>query len=666
MHGVVRTDNYYWLNERENPEVIKYLEEENKYTAEILKPYDTFRQHLFNEITGRIKEDDESVPYKFNGYYYYSKYSGKNEHPVYCRKKDNLQSPEEVLLDMNEIAKGTSYCEDGMLAISFNNQWLAYTVDKVGRRMYSLYFKELATGKIVDDKIINTSGTVVWSADHKTVFYTLEDEQTLRPYKIMRHVIGTPTENDVCVFEEKDEKFITDVYNSKSLNYIFIGSFSTLSSEVRYIKSNEPSAEFKMFEPRSEKHEYSVEEVNNEFYIKTNWNAQNFKLMRATPGKTNKESWKEIIPHREHILFEGFEVFEDLMVLEERERGLVHLRITDLEGKNERKIVFDEEDYSVSLSVNEDISAQDVRVEYASLKTPRITYDISLKDLSKKLMKQQEVVGGYDPSLYETKRIYAKARDGAEVPISIVYKKSLRKQGGNPLLLYGYGSYGSNVEPYFVSHILSLLDRGFVYAIAHIRGSETLGRQWYEDGKLLKKKNTFNDFIDCAEYLISQKYTTSKMLYAEGGSAGGLLMGAVVNMRPDLFNGIIAEVPFVDVVTTMLDESIPLTVGEYDEWGNPNEKEYFDYMLSYSPYDNVEKKDYPAMLVTTGLHDSQVQYWEPAKWVAKLRDMKTNDNILLLYTNMDAGHGGASGRFEAYKEVALNYIFLFMQAGIKE
>jgi oligopeptidase B len=528
-----------------------------------------------------------------------------------------------------------------------------------------LFFKNLETGEVIDDKLKNTTGDVAWCLDNKTVFYTTEDQTTLRPNKVMRHIIGTPATSDVCIFEEKDITYSVGVYASKSGNYIFMCSYSTLSTETRWLNAAQPTGEFTIFHPREKEHEYTVDETGNEFFIRTNFNAKNFRLMKAVPGKTSKEQWKEIVPHEPGVLFESFEVFNKHLVIEKRDKGLIRLEFMHKTTGKISRVNWEENDYTVGLSVNEDESLPFVRVTYTSLKTPHTVYDIHLETLEKELKKQQEIPGGYNSNDYTTQRVYVKARDGKEIPVSLVYKTGLFKKKTNPVLIYGYGSYGVNIDPMFAFTRISLLDRGFVFAIAHVRGSQTLGREWYEDGKMLHKKNTFTDFIDCTEWLVKEEYCSPQKVFATGGSAGGLLMGAIANMRPDLYTGIIAAVPFVDVITTMMDESVPLTTGEYDEWGNPNNKEYYDYMLSYSPYDQVEKKEYPAMLVTTGLHDSQVQYWEPAKWVAKLRDYKTDNNLLLLHTNMDAGHSGASGRFEYLKEVALEFAFMFKLLDIK-
>ena len=665
-HGNVRIDNYYWLNQRENPEVIDYLKAENKYTEQILKPTRALQKKIYDEIVGRIKQTDMSVPYRVKGYEYYTRFEEKKEYPVYCRKSlVDTEGKEEILLNGNTMAKGLPYFEIGGWEVSSNNHLLAYGVDTVSRRKYTIYFKNLETGELFKEKIKNTTGDAVWANDNKTVFYTVKDK-TLRSYKIFKHILGTAVKDDQLVFHESDPVYSTYIYKTKSEKYLVIGSESTLSSEYRILDANNPEGAFAIFQPRQEKLEYSIDHQGERFLILTNDKAKNFRLMETPEHKTGIENWKEIIANRDDVLLEDVDVFNDFFVLTERKNGLQKLRVFDLKDNKEHYLTFDEADYYAYTTANPDYFSRLLRYGYTSLKTPNSIFDYDITEHKKTLLKQQEVVGGYNPDDYVTERIYATARDGAKVPVSIVFKKGFQKNGQQPLLLYGYGSYGYSIESVFRSSRLSLIDRGFAMAFAHIRGGEEMGRQWYEDGKMLKKKNTFFDFIDCAEYLIGENYTNKNKLFAMGGSAGGLLMGAVVNYRPDLFKGVIADVPFVDVINTMLDESIPLTTGEYDEWGNPNEKKYYDYILSYSPYDQVEKKDYPAMLVTTGLHDSQVQYWEPAKWVAKLRDYKTDDHILLLHTNMDYGHGGASGRFEIYKETAMEDAFMLMLLGITD
>ncbi len=664
-HGNSRTDNYYWLNQREDKEVIEYLEAENTYTKDVLKGTEKLQEKIYNEIVGRIKKDDESVPFDYKGYKYYNRFEAGGEYPVYCRQKLEENSQEEIMLNGNEMAKGHAFFSIGSWEISHNNQILAYSVDTVSRRKYTVHFKNLETGEIYSESIKNTSGNISWANDNKTIFYTVKDE-TLRPYQIYKHILGTAISDDKLIYEETDPTFTTYIYKTKSDKFLVIGSGSTMTDEYQILNANTPEKEFKLFNKRTRGIEYSFAHQENRFLIRTNYKAKNFRLMETSDAETSIENWKEVFAHDENTLLEGVDAFKDFYVLSERKNGLPLFKIVDKKTNKEHYVKFDEDDYYAYISSNPEYSTTKIRYGYTSLKTPRSVFDYNVNSHEKTLMKQDEVVGGYNADDYVTERLYAPSRDGVKVPISIVYKKGFKKDGSQPLLQYGYGSYGYSIESTFRSSRLSLLDRGFAFAVAHIRGGEEMGRHWYEDGKLLKKKNTFYDFIDVADFLIAEKYTSNEKIFAYGGSAGGLLMGAVINYRPELFKGVIAAVPFVDVVTTMMDESIPLTTGEYDEWGNPNKKEYYDYILSYSPYDNVETKDYPAMLVTTGLHDSQVQYWEPAKWVAKLRELKTDNNPLLLWTNMDFGHGGASGRFEIHKETAMEDAFMLMLLGIEE
>lgn len=664
IHNDNRVDEYYWLRDRENPKVIEYLNAENAFRESEMKHTEELQGQLFEEIKARIKQDDSSVPYHKNGYWYYVRFEEGKEHPIYCRKKGLLSAEEEILLDANIEAANHKFYQVAGLSVSPDNKILAFGEDTVSRRIYTIRFKNLETGEIMDDALTNTTGGAAWANDNQTVFYTTKDE-SLRPEKVFRHKLGQTTDQEV--YHESDETFVCGAYRSKSGQFIMIASGSTVSNEYRFLDANNPEGEFAVFQKRERDLEYSVAHYNDFWYIVTNADkATNFKLMRTSLDKTEKENWEEVIPHREHVYLENLEIFKDFLVTEERENGLTRIRIKRWDGSDEHYMEFDEETYTAGIGNNPEFDSQTLRYGYSSLTTPSSVIDYDMEFRKKEVMKQQEVVGGHKPEEYHAERIWATAEDGTKVPMSLVYKKSLKKAEGNPTLLYGYGSYGITVDPGFSSTRLSLLDRGFVFVIAHIRGGQYLGRKWYEDGKMLKKKNTFTDFIACAEKLIEDKYTTNEHLYAMGGSAGGLLMGAVMNMRPDLFNGIIAAVPFVDVVTTMLDTTIPLTTGEYDEWGNPNDTEYYDYIKSYSPYDNVDAKDYPALLITTGINDSQVQYWEPAKWVAKLRTRKTDKNPLYLYTNMDTGHSGASGRFEAYRETAMEYAFLLMLEGISK
>ncbi|WP_442902273.1 S9 family peptidase [Flavobacterium sp. C4GT6] len=667
-HGDVRIDNYYWLNERENPEVIDYLNKENEYYQQCTAHTKEFQKELFEEMKGRIKEDDSSVPYLYNGYYYITRYEKGKDYPIYARKKGNLDAPEEIMFDCNELAKGQSYFQLKGINISEDNQWAAFAVDTVSRRQYTIQVKNLVTGEVLPYKIENTTGGSTWAGDNKTLFYTRKDPVTLRSEKIYKHKMGNDVAKDELIFHEKDDTFNTFIYKEKSKKYLVIGSSSTLTSEYRILDAQNPDGEFKVFQKRTRGLEYDISHYGDKFYIVTNKdNATNFKLMETPETATGMENWKDLLSHREDVLIEGVDIFKNYLVVSERSNGLNKIRIRPWDGSEEYYLPFDIETYTAYTTTNVDFDTDVLRYGYQSMATPSSVIDFNMKTREKTVRKEQEVLGGkFDKNNYEEKRVWATAEDGTKVPVSMVYRKGIKMDGNNPLLLYAYGSYGASMDPYFSSIRLSLLDRGFIYAIAHIRGGEDLGREWYENGKLLKKKNTFTDFIDCSKYVIEQKYTSAQHLYAEGGSAGGLLMGAVVNMAPQLYHGVIAQVPFIDVVTTMLDDSIPLTTGEYDEWGNPNEKEYYDYMKSYSPYDNVTAQKYPNMLITTGLHDSQVQYWEPAKWVAKLRAVKTDKNQLYLDTNMDAGHGGASGRFEALKEVAKEYSFLLDLEGIQE
>ncbi|EDP96280.1 S9 family peptidase [Kordia algicida OT-1] len=667
-HGDVRTDDYYWLNDRENPEVIAYLEAENAYNDAMTAHTKDFQKDLFQELKGRIKEDDSSVPYKLNGYWYIKKYEEGKGYPIHTRRKGTLDAPEEILFDVNKMAEGHPYYRLTGISVSPNNKLVAYGVDTISRRQYTIHIKNLETGEIYKERIENTTGSSTWAADNKTLFYANKDEQTLRSEKIYKHKLGDEVANDTVVFHEEDETFITFVYKTKSRKYLVIGSYSTLTMEYRILEADNPDGEFRVFQPRVRGLEYGISHYKDHFYVLNNKDASiNFKLSKTPEDKTGMEHWEDIIPHRPDVLLEDTEIFKDFLVLSERANGLNKIRIIRWDRTEDYYLPFDNETYTANTSVNVDFDTEILRYTYNSLTTPASVIDFNMVTKTKDVKKEQEVLGGkFDKNNYISERLWATSADGTKIPMSVVYKKGIKKDGSNPLLQYAYGSYGSTIDPYFSSSRLSLLDRGFIYVIAHVRGGEYLGRNWYDDGKLMDKKNTFTDFIDCSKYLIEQKYTSPEHLYASGGSAGGLLMGAIANMNPELYNGIIASVPFVDVITTMLDDSIPLTTGEYDEWGNPNEKEYYHYMKSYSPYDNVVAKAYPNMLVTTGLHDSQVQYWEPAKWVAKLRDLKTDNNILLLHTNMDAGHGGASGRFESLKEVAEEYAFLLDLENIKD
>lgn len=660
IHNDTRIDNYFWLNDRENPEVIEYLKHENEYFDKMTAHSKPLEEQLFEEIKARIKEDDQSVPYKYNGYWYITRYEKGKDYPIYLRKKEHLEAAEELLFDCNEMAKGLRYFKLVGLNISPDNKLISYAVDTVGRRQYTLKIKSLETGQVFSEEIKNTTGSASWANDNATLFYTKKDEQTLRSDKVFRHKIGASADQDTLIFTETDDAFNVALYKTKSRKYIVIACFSTLTNEYQILNADTPDGEFKIFQTRKRGLEYSIAHYQDHFYVITNKDeAFNFKLMKTSLANTEMEHWTEVIPHREDVLLEDIDIFKDYLVISERINGLNEIRIKRWDGTEEYFLPFDNETYTAYTSINVEFDTEILRYGYNSMTTPSSVIDFNMATRKKSVQKEQEVLGGkFDKNNYESERLWATAEDGTKVPMSLVYKKGIKKDGTNPLLQYAYGSYGSTIDPYFSSVRLSLLDRGFIFAIAHVRGGEYLGRQWYDYGRLFHKKNTFQDFIDCSKYLIDNNYTSKSHIYAMGGSAGGLLMGAIINMESKLYNGVISAVPFVDVLTTMLDDSIPLTTGEYDEWGNPHEKSYYDYIKSYSPYDNIEKKDYPNLMVTAGLHDSQVQYWEPAKWVAKLREMKTDSNKLIFKTNMEAGHGGASGRFEALKEDAEEYAFL--------
>ncbi|MCB9164680.1 MAG: S9 family peptidase [Flavobacteriales bacterium] len=678
-HGHVRNDEYHWLRLSEEQrtaerpdartqEVIAHLEAENAYCDSVLAPVRGLREELFKELKARIKETDLSVPYRENGYWYHHRFEEGKEYAIQVRRKDEPGALEQDFLDENEQAKGTTYYDLGDLEISPRNNIVCFSEDRVGRRQYELRFRDLNTGKDLPDVITNTGGGCAW-ADERTVFYPRKDE-TLRTYRIYRHEMGTPETADVLVYEEKDPAFSCEVYRSRSDRFVIITTESTTSSEHLTLPVEEPNGSFTPFLPREEDHEHTVIHVPGDpgkWYIVTNWEALNFRLMECAEGATaDKRNWKEVVAHREEVLLEDVDAFRDHLVLSERREGLTHLVVRRLSDGREHEIAFNDAAYVCYTGTNPEWDTDRLRYGYTSLTTPNSVYEHDLNAATDRLLKQQEVVGSFDAKNYTSERIWVPAGDGEKVPVSVVYRKGTRLDGSAPLLLYGYGSYGISVEPMFSSSRLSLLDRGFVYAIAHIRGGEELGREWYESGKMEDKMNTFTDFIACADHLVAKKYADPGRVHAWGGSAGGLLMGAVVNMRPDRWNGVIADVPFVDVVTTMLDESIPLTTGEFEEWGDPKEKEAYARMLSYSPYDNVRDQKYPAMLVGTGFHDSQVQYWEPAKWVLRLREHQQGDAPILLHVNMEAGHGGASGRFEALRDVARNYAFLLWCAGLNK
>ena len=666
-HGHVRLDDYYWLKERENPEVLAFLEAENDYTQAVLAHTEAFQESLLQEIVGRIKEDDQSAPYKHGDYYYYERFVEDGEYPIYCRRKGSLEADEEVMLDVNKLAEGHEFFSVRGVKVSSGHTILAYASDSVGRRLYTLRFRDLATGRDLADVIPNVTANSTWANDDRTIFYTKQHPETLRWYRIYRHVLGTDPSEDVLVYEEEDEEFSSYLYKTNSKRFIVLLSEQTLSSECHYLEADDPGGEFELFLPREPKHEYWIDHFEDRFLIRTNLEARNFRLMEAPIGATDKKIWQEVIPHRDDVYLSNFEVFRHHLVVSERRDGLIQMRVIPWDGGEEHYLEFGEPAYDADFKDNHEYDTTVLRYAYESLTTPDSVYDYDMVSRDKTLRKEEEILGGFDKANYAIERLHATARDGTKAPISLVYRKDrFERNGESPLLLYGYGSYGSSIDAGFRSYRLSLLERGFVFAIAHIRGGQELGRAWYEDGKLMKKKNTFTDFIDCAKHLVEQGYTKPDVLFAEGRSAGGLLMGAITNMAPELFKGVINGVPFVDVITTMLDPDIPLTTSEYDEWGDPNEREAYEYILSYSPYDNIEAKAYPNILVTTGLHDSQVQYWEPAKYVAKLRALKTDQNRLLLKTNMEAGHGGASGRFKRHRETALEYAFLLDLVGISE
>ena len=656
-----RVDNYFWLKNRDDSEVIEYLEKENDYFKKMTSNTEDFQEIIYKEIKNKIKEDDQSVPYFLNGYWYLTKYQKNKNYPIYLRRKSDLNSKDQILFDCNLLADGYEYFNLSNIKISPNNKFAAYSIDTLSRRLYTIRIKNLQTGEVLNDQIINTSGGFAWANDNKTLFYTNRDSDTLRNDKILRHEIGTKSKDDKIVFHEKDNTFYTSVSKSKSNKFIIISSHSTLTSEFQFLDANKPLDNFRLFNQRKRGLEYSINHYEKFFYIITNIdNAKNYKLMKTPIGGTEYENWINVIDHRKDVLIEGIDIFKNYLVISERANGLNRINVRKWDDSESYYLDFKSETFSLYTTTNVDFDTNILRYGFNSLTQPPSIIDFNMSTKKKTIRKQQQVLDdNFKNKNYTSERIWSQSEDGTKIPISLVYKKGLIKNNKNPLLLYGYGSYGNTIDPYFSVSRLSLLDRGFVFAIAHVRGSEYMGREWYDEGKLLKKTNTFKDFISCTKHLISEGYTNTNQTYAYGGSAGGLLMGSVINMEPELYNGVIAAVPFVDVLTTMLDETIPLTTGEYDEWGNPNNEEFYNYILSYSPYDNIKKMKYPNLLVTTGLYDSQVQYWEPAKWVAKLRELKVGENLLLLKTNMDSGHGGASGRFDALKEVAREYVFLF-------
>lgn len=663
LHGDVRIDNYFWLRDRNNPEVIEYLKAENEYTEAMMAHTKEFQKKLYEELLSKIKETDLTVPERLDDYYYYTRTEEGKQYPIYCRKKGSLDAKEEILLDQNVLAEGYDYFDIGVLKISPNHKLLIYSIDTTGSERFTIYIKNLNTGELFNEKINNTRYSAAWTNDNKTFFYTIQDNAK-RPYKLYRHMLETDPSQDELIYHEQDEAFWLDISKTKNMQYLIINLGSHTTSEVHYLNADTPGDKFKLIHPRQHKMEYYVEHHGDRFFILTNDNAKNFKLMEVSVNDPSKANWKEVIPHRGSIKIDGIDVFKNHLVIYERENGLEKIRITNFINNETYYVDFPEPVYTFWAGRNRDFNSNLLRFTYTSLVTPRSIFDYDMNDRTRELKKQYEVLGGYDPSMYQSERIFAMAPDNAKIPISLVYKKGTIKDGTNPLCLVGYGAYGSSSDPYFSSNRLSLLDRGFIYAIAHVRGGGEMGRYWYEQGKLLNKKNTFTDFIACAEHLINEKYTSSDKLVISGGSAGGLLIGAVTNMRPDLFKIVVADVPFVDIINTILDPTLPLTVLEYEEWGNPNVKEYYDYMKSYSPYDNVEPKDYPNILIIAGLNDTRVMYWEAAKWTAKLRLLKTDNNLLLLKTNMGTGHLGASGRYDYLKDIAFEYAFILDLLGI--
>jgi oligopeptidase B len=664
-----RTDDYYWLRDdaRSDPEVIAYLEAENAYKAAMTAHTQALEDRVYEEIVGRIKQDDSTVPYRLRGHWYYTRYGTGQEYPVYARKAGTLDAPEQVMLDVNAMAKGYGFFQVGSTAIAPDNRLLAFTEDPVGRRQYTLRFKDLATGELLPDRIENVDPYLAWTADSRSILYMAKDPETLLARRVMRHVLGTDPARDTLVYEQDDDSFYTSVGTTKDERYITVFARSTVSTEMRYADASDPALTFRVFHPRQRDLEYYPDHLDGRWIIRTNWQAPNYRLMEASVGEEgDRAKWREILAHRDDAFVDGFDVFRDFLAIEERSDAMRKIRIRPWGGARDFYIASDEPAYTTSLGTNAEIDTRIVRYEYTSLTTPMTVYDYDIQTGERQLMKRTPVLGGFDAANYRTELVWAPARDGARIPVSLAYRVGFERDGSAPMLQYAYGSYGATMDPAFSVARVSLLDRGFVYALAHVRGGQEMGRHWYEDGKLLKKKNTFTDFIDVTRFLVKEGYADPARVSAMGGSAGGLLMGAVANMAPADYRAIVAQVPFVDVVTTMLDESIPLTTNEFDEWGDPKKKEYYDYMLSYSPYDNVARQAYPAMLVTTGLHDSQVQYWEPAKWVARLRTRNTGSAPILYRTTMEAGHGGKSGRFQRFREIAEEYAFILDQSGIRE
>jgi oligopeptidase B len=657
IHGDIIEDDYFWLRDKDNPDVIAYLKAENNYVDKVLAPHTELREHLFQELKARIKEDDNTVPAKKDEYYYYSKMVAGKQYAIHCRKKGDLNSPEEIILDENQLAKDKPYFSLGIFSVSPNHKRLAYSEDIDGSETYTIRIVNLETGELLPEAIKNTFYSLEWVNDNQTFYYTVLDEN-LRPYRLYRHTLGQPLDRDELIYEEQDSQFFVGCDKSRDDRYIFLIANGKITSEQYFVSADDPQGNFAIVEPRQKGHEYSVTYHEGYFYILTNDNAENFRIARTLVSQPQQKYWQEYIPHDPDRLLEGISEFKDYFIIRERYQGLSQLRAIELQHQRSHYIEFDDPTYLVVGSSNKEYDTHTFRFGYTSLVLPMTVFEYDLRSRSKTILKQNEVPGGYDPNEYHSERIFARSQDGVEVPISIVYRKDFSRDGTHPLYLYGYGSYGASIDPGFSTHRLSLLNRGFAYAIAHIRGGSEMGRHWYESGKFLQKKNTFLDFVACAEHLIVEKYTSAGNIAISGGSAGGLLVGATINLQPELFKVAIARVPFVDVLNTMMDDTLPLTPLEYDEWGNPANEIFYRYIRSYSPYDNVEAKAYPHLLITAGLNDPRVTYWEPAKWTAKLRSLKTDDNLLLLKTDMDSGHGGASGRYEYLKEIALEYTFL--------
>jgi oligopeptidase B len=665
VHDFTLTDDYHWLRERENPEVIAYLEAENKYAKSIMAHTKTLQERIFNEMKGRLIENDESVPVKKGNYYYYYRTQEGLQYPIYCRKRGNLQAKEEIILDVNQLADTTAYFSLGAFEVSPDHLYLAYSTDTDGSEKYTLYIKNLITGELTEDRVPEISSSIAWANDSQTLFYTIHDHAK-RPFKVFKHKLGHHFSEDMQVFHEEDDRFFVNVSRSANKQLILIHAGSKTTSEVHYVSANQPDENLKLFSKRKNGVKYHIFPHENEYYVLTNFKAINYRLMKTPVVATNIKSWQEVISHNPNRKIETLDVFADYLAIYEREDGLRKIRIMDLKKRNEFYIDFPDPVYTINKESNPDFNEKNLRFSYSSLIRPLTTFQYNMSEQERISLKEEKVEGGYDFRNYKVERIFATAQDSTKIPVSLVYKKGLVKDGTNPVYLHSYGSYGSSMDPNFKSSRLSLIDRGFIYAMAHIRGGSDMGEEWYENGKLNKKKNSFTDFIACAEHLIKEKYTNKDKIAAMGGSAGGLLMGAVANMRPDLFKVMVAHVPFVDVANTMLDPSLPLTITEYDEWGNPNEKDAFEYILSYSPYDNVKAQNYPNMLITAGLNDPRVSYWEPAKWTAKLRSLKTDNNKIILKTNMEAGHSGSSGRYNYLKETAFEYAFILDVLGISE